>query len=79
MGKAGEAYWALVEPYWDGVDIYEGPGRFLDDFKAVPARSAHLLAAHWCQSEVINGGFDQFFYNSTGVLAPDSRLLACAI
>jgi hypothetical protein len=72
MEEPGEAYWSLVEPFWDSVDIYEGPGRFLKDFTAVPARSGHLLAAHWCQSEVINGGFDQFFYNSTGVLAPEA-------
>jgi Domain of unknown function (DUF4375) len=25
-----------------------------------------------CQSEVCNGGFDQFFYNGTGVLAPEA-------
>ncbi|MBK6780800.1 MAG: DUF4375 domain-containing protein [Gemmatimonadetes bacterium] len=27
------------------------------------------LCAHWVQSEVCNGGFQQFFLNSTGVLA----------
>jgi hypothetical protein len=32
----------------------------------------HLFAAHWCQSEVCNGGFHQFFTNSTGVLAPEA-------
>src|SRR5581483_3806249 len=31
-----------------------------------------LFAAHWCQSEVCNGGFHQFFYNPTGVLAPEA-------
>lgn len=33
-----------------------------------------LLAAHWCQSEVRNGGFHQFFTNPTGVLAPETLL-----
>ena len=28
--------------------------------------------AHFWQSEVCNGGFDQFFSNSTGVLAPEA-------
>jgi hypothetical protein len=32
----------------------------------------HLFAAHWCQSEVRNGGLHQFFSNSTGVLAPEA-------
>ena len=31
-----------------------------------------MFAAHFCQSEVCNGGFDQFFWNSTGVLAPEA-------
>ncbi|MCW8133282.1 MAG: DUF4375 domain-containing protein [Planctomycetota bacterium] len=30
------------------------------------------MAAHWCQSEVGNGGFHQFFTNPTGVLAPEA-------
>src|SRR5262249_18955172 len=32
----------------------------------------HLFAAHWCMSEICNGGFHQFFSNSTGVLAPEA-------
>jgi Domain of unknown function (DUF4375) len=31
-----------------------------------------LFAAHFCQSEIVNGGFSQFFFNSTGVLAPEA-------
>jgi hypothetical protein len=31
-----------------------------------------LYAAHWCQSEVRNGGFHQFFSNTTGLLAPEA-------
>lgn len=31
-----------------------------------------LFAAHFCQSEICNGGFHQFFGNSTGVLAPEA-------
>ncbi len=31
-----------------------------------------MFAAHSCQSEICNGGFDQFFWNSTGVLAPEA-------
>lgn len=31
-----------------------------------------MLAAHWCWSEVCNGGLHQFFSNSTGVLAPEA-------
>lgn len=31
-----------------------------------------LYVAHFCRSEVCNGGFTQFFSNSTGVLAPEA-------
>jgi hypothetical protein len=31
-----------------------------------------LYAAHFSQSEICNGGFLQFFWNSTGVLAPEA-------
>ena len=65
-------YWTVIEPYWEVVDIYAGPTEFLETFSAVPREAGLLLAAHWCQSEVCNGGFHQFFTNSTGVLAPEA-------
>jgi hypothetical protein len=43
---------------------------FLESYAATAEPIAHLLAAHWLQSEVLNGGFHQFFSNPTGVLAP---------
>jgi hypothetical protein len=67
-------YWRLVDPYFQKVSIYDGPEVFLQDFQQIPLEAGHLLAVHWCQSEVCNGGFHQFFSNSTGVLAPE----ACA-
>lgn len=70
MSKIG--YWGVVEPYWEAVDIYSEPDEFLATFGAVPRHAALLLAAHWCQSEVCNGGFHQFFTNPTGVLAPEA-------
>ena len=72
-------YWALVEPFWDQVSIYDGPVRFFDDIAKVPEVSRHLLTAHWCQSEVCNGGFDQLFANSTGVLTPEAAAAFRAI
>jgi hypothetical protein len=37
---------------------------------AEPVR--HLLAVWYCNHEIMNGGFNQFFSNSTGVLAPEA-------
>ncbi|MGQ2990501.1 MAG: DMP19 family protein [Brevundimonas sp.] len=67
-----DAYWRLVDPYWETVSIYDGGERFLAEFGRIPEKSQHLLATHWCQSEVNNGGFEQFYSNSTGVLAPEA-------
>jgi hypothetical protein len=66
------SYWDLVEPIWDEVSIYDGPEAFLEQFSAHGEAASLLLAAHWCQSEVCNGGFFQFFGNSAGVLAPEA-------
>ena len=65
-------YWDLVDPIWDTVSIYDGGDAFLKQYNASPEASRILFAAHWTQSEVRNGGFDQYFSNSTGVLAPEA-------
>ena len=72
LPRPGEAYWQIVSPYWKQVDIYSGGDAFLRTFANVPEPAGHLLALHWCQSEVCNGGFHQFFTNPTGVLAPEA-------
>src|SRR5580704_9011076 len=68
----GEQYWSMVEPVWDDIEIYQGPEEFVRTFAKVPRPAGLLFAAHFCESEVCNGGFDQFFSNSTGVLAPEA-------
>ena len=70
--EPGERYWQLVEPHWERVSIHDGADTFLHEFAQTPEAARTLLAAHWCQSEVCNGGFNQFFWNSTGVLAPEA-------
>ena len=71
--RRGEAAWRLIEPHLDAISIYDGPLRFLQDFAQVPEAPRHMYAVWWCDSEVCNGGFHQFFLNSTGVLAPEAR------
>src|SRR4051794_27697626 len=67
-----KSYWRLVGPIWHSVSIYDGPETFLRQYRRLPREVGHLFAAHWCMSEVCNGGFHQFFGNSTGVLAPEA-------
>ena len=59
--ERGERYWHFVEPHWERVDIHNGGDAFLRDFTRTPEAARNLLAAHWCQSEVRNGGLNQFF------------------
>jgi len=70
--RPDEGYWRLVEPVWRSVSIYDGSEAFLEQFACLRPEVGHLLAAHWCQSEVRNGGLHQFFMNGTGVLAPEA-------
>jgi hypothetical protein len=70
--RPAEAAWRLIEPYWEAVSIYRGPVAFLDAFERLPPAARHLFAVWWCDAEVCNGGFHQFFSNPTGVLAPEA-------
>jgi hypothetical protein len=65
-------YWKTVEPVCDIINIYEGPEVFLSTFATVRPEAGLLYAAQLCQSEICNGGFTQFFFNSSGVLAPEA-------
>ena len=72
--RHGELYWAVIEPIWEKVSIYDGPEVFLSAFAKLTVPQQHLFASHWCQSEIRNGGFQQFFENPTGVLAPEASI-----
>jgi hypothetical protein len=65
-------YWNHVKEAYEEVSIYNGAEVFLRAFRKLPEYIGDLLAAHWILSEVANGGFLQFFLNSTGVLAPEA-------
>lgn len=68
----GDVYQPLIGLLWETVSTIDGPEVFLSQFRRVPVKAGHLFAALWCKAEVYNGGFHQFFFNSTGVLAPEA-------
>jgi Domain of unknown function (DUF4375) len=72
--QPGLSYWSLIEPVWLPLNRSwdHGAEQFIKQFHAAPAKTGNLYAAHWCQSEVFNGGLFQFFYNTTGLLAPEA-------
>lgn len=65
-------YWDLVEYVWGRIKTYEGEETFLEAFTKYPREVGHLFAAHLTHAEICNGGFTQFFDNTTGVLAPEA-------
>lgn|SRR5262245_14812443 len=67
-------YWSLIEPVWLQLNRSwdNGPEEFVRLFCSIRPEIGHLYAAHWCQSEVCNGGLHQFFSNTTGLLAPEA-------
>lgn len=75
LNEPGSVYWKLIEPYWIPLNTAwdASERKFLVKLGAVPLKARLLYAAHWCQSEVSNGGFFQFFYNTTGILAPEAQ------
>jgi hypothetical protein len=72
MTKSFESYWNLIDPIWDKINIYDGEAAFLASIQPFPRPTVLLYAAHFCQSEVCNGGLLQFFWNNTGVLCPEA-------
>jgi hypothetical protein len=72
--EPGDLYWTMIKPHWKRVAIYEGGDPFLREYARTPEAARNLLTAHWCQSEVCNGGPHLFFFNPTGVLAPEAAI-----
>jgi Domain of unknown function (DUF4375) len=62
--------WRVIEPMWDVLKTPYEPDERLYTV-ATPGQRA-FYAMHWLISEVINGGFGQYFDNSTGYLAPEA-------
>jgi len=72
MAKPISSYWDLLDPYFETINIYDGPEKLAESVATVPRYAVLLYAAHMCQSEVCNGGFLQLFWNSTGVIVPEA-------
>lgn len=66
-------YWQIIEPIWSDEDLNSNePQVFLKRFSELSEPQKVLFPVYWLESEVCNGGFHQFFNNSTGILAPEA-------
>ncbi|MGB7281266.1 MAG: DMP19 family protein [Candidatus Acidiferrum sp.] len=67
-----DLFWAVVKPMWNDLDFYGHPRKANEFFEKASASQGAMIAIWWCRSEVCNGGFDQFFWNSTGMIWPQA-------
>ncbi|MEL6877061.1 MAG: DUF4375 domain-containing protein [Pseudomonadota bacterium] len=70
--NAPRSYPKVFEPYWDTFNFYDGREAWLKSIETIPEKAVNLFAVHWLHAEVINGGFGQYFFNSTGTSAPEA-------
>lgn len=64
--------WKLIQPLWYSVSIYDGLDVYEQDLKPFTDAQRKILGLFWYDSEVCNGGHDQFFFNSTGIVWKDA-------
>lgn len=67
-----EDSWYITDPMWHTINIYDSYEDYLQSAKTFTLEQRYLLAITWYFAEVNNGGHDQFFFNSTGIVWEDA-------
>ena len=67
-----ELAWAAIEPLMEAFSCAASAMAEEEVLAGATEGQRLLLALDWCQKEVRNGGFEQFFWNSTGGLWRDA-------
>jgi hypothetical protein len=65
-------WWDPLEIVWYEQPVSEDPAVFLKWFDDLSETQKVLFPTHWLCAEVYNGGFHQYFSNSTGLHAPEA-------
>jgi hypothetical protein len=68
----GDDAFAVIAPVWWTANIYRGPGEYEASLAAFTPSQRRLFAIWWYRAEVNNGGHDQFYGNSTGIVWRDT-------
>jgi hypothetical protein len=69
---AGDDAFAVIEPVYWSANIYGSLDEYESSLGAFSRPQRLLLALHWYVAEVNNGGHEQFYANSTGIVWPDA-------
>ena len=68
----GTDYMEVITPVWYSVSIYDGQAKYEKDLASFSKEQRMVFACAWYLSEVNNGGHDQFYSNSTGIVWKDA-------
>ena len=63
---------AAIEPVWWTANIYGSPQEYESSLAPFSRPQRCLFAVQWYRAEVNNGGHDQFYSNSTGIVWRDA-------
>lgn len=70
--NAPRRYPRVYAPYYEQFNFYDGREQWLASIADAPREAALLFSLHWLHLEVYNGGFWQYFFNSTGNSCPEA-------
>lgn len=62
----------VIDPVWWTANIYDGMDAYERSLSSFSKPQRLVFAVTWYRSEINNGGHDQFFYNSTGIVWRDA-------
>ena len=60
--------WEIIDPLWWSVTLYEGEEEYLRNLNRFSLPQTYVFAICSYSGEVNNGGHDQFYFNSTGIV-----------
>lgn len=63
---------SIIDPLWWSVSIYDGEKQYNKDLEKFSTSQRYVFAIQWYIAEVDNGGHDQFYFNSTGIVWEDA-------
>lgn len=65
---------SVIEPLWWSVSIYDDEKKYYEDLSLFTDPQKYVFAIQWYLSEVNNGGHDQFYFNSTGIVWEEAMI-----
>ncbi|NLH17609.1 MAG: DMP19 family protein [Phycisphaerae bacterium] len=63
---------AIIDPVWLSVDIYSDEETYRRSLSKFSKPQQYVITMWWYMAEVNNGGHDQFYFNSTGIVWEDA-------